>query len=112
MRDPPLRQGAGTGLDWFSVATEACGSGAPGLGFFSGVCVFIGIFGVGLMSGGSPSHPRDRGASPGGRARPPPSWMARDSFGPTLLVQGLLLVHKIIHKNWQVNWTPFGIPFL
>ena len=21
----PLRQGAGTGLDWFSVATEACG---------------------------------------------------------------------------------------
>ena len=26
----PLRQGAGTGLDWFSVATEASGGGTPG----------------------------------------------------------------------------------
>ena len=27
----PLRQGAGTGLDWLSVATEASGSGTPDL---------------------------------------------------------------------------------
>ena len=27
----PLQQGAGTGLDWFSVATEACGGGTPDL---------------------------------------------------------------------------------
>ena len=27
----PLRQGVGTGLDWFSVATEASGSGTPDL---------------------------------------------------------------------------------
>ena len=27
----PLRQGAGTGLDWFSVATEASGGGTPDL---------------------------------------------------------------------------------
>ena len=27
----PLRLGAGTGLDWFSVATEACGGGTPDL---------------------------------------------------------------------------------
>ena len=27
-------------------------------------------------------------------ARPPPSWTARDSSGPTLLLRGLLLVHK------------------
>ena len=27
----PLRQGAGTGLDWFSVATEACGGRTPDL---------------------------------------------------------------------------------
>ena len=66
MRDSPLRQGAGTGLDWFSVDTEACGGGTPDLGLFLGVPVFIGIFGVGLTSGGSPSHPVDRGASPGG----------------------------------------------
>ena len=27
----PLQQGAGTGLDWFSVATEAFGGGTPDL---------------------------------------------------------------------------------
>ena len=27
----PLRQGAGTGLDWFFVATEASGGGTPDL---------------------------------------------------------------------------------
>ena len=27
----PLRQGAGTGLDWFSVAMEASGGGTPDL---------------------------------------------------------------------------------
>ena len=58
------------GPDWFSVATEACGGGTPDLGLFLGVSVFIGIFGVGLTSGGSPRRPRDRGAHPGGRARP------------------------------------------
>ena len=35
------------GPDWFLVATEACGGEIPDLGFFSGVSVFIGIFGVG-----------------------------------------------------------------
>ena len=39
--DFPLRQGAGTGLDWFSVATEACGGGTPNLGYVLEVCVFI-----------------------------------------------------------------------
>ena len=29
-----LRQGAGTGPDWFLVATEACGGGTPNL-FYS-----------------------------------------------------------------------------
>ena len=27
----PLQLGAGMGLDWFSVATEACGGGTPDL---------------------------------------------------------------------------------
>ena len=78
----------------FLVAKEACGGGTPDLGFFSGVSVFIGIFGIGFTSGGSPSLPRGRGARPGGRVHPPPSWMARDSSGPTLLLRRLLLVHK------------------
>ena len=30
--DSPLRQGAGKGLDWFSVATEPCGGGTSDLG--------------------------------------------------------------------------------
>ena len=62
----PLRQGAGIGSERFLVATEACGSGTPDLGLFVGAYVFIGIFGIGLTSGGSPSRARDRGARPGG----------------------------------------------
>ena len=52
------------GLDWFLVATEACGDGTPDLGYFLEVSVFIGIFCVGITSGGSPSRPRDRGRAP------------------------------------------------
>ena len=64
--DPPSGRVPEQGPDWFLVATEACGGGTPDLGFFSGVSVFIGIFGVGLTSGGSPSHPRGRGRALGG----------------------------------------------
>ena len=92
--DPPSGRVPEQGPDWFLVATEACGGGTPNLGYFLEVSVFIGIFGVCLTSGGSPSHRRDRGTRPGGRARSPPSWTARDSSGPTLLLWGLLSVHK------------------
>ena len=79
------------------VATEACGGGTPDLGFFSRVSIFIGIFYAGNKSGGSPSHPRDRGARPGGRARPPPSWWPRDSSSPSP-VRGLLLVQNNLRE--------------
>ena len=46
--DSPLRQGARKGLDWFSVAIEACGGGTSGLGLPLMVCLFIGFFGVGF----------------------------------------------------------------
>ena len=52
VRDPPSGRVPEQGPDWFLVATEACGGGTPDLGFFLGVSVFIGIFGVGLTSGG------------------------------------------------------------
>ena len=68
--DSPSGRVPEQGPDWFLVATEACGGGTPDLGFFSGLSVFIGIFCVGLTSGGSPSHPRDRGARPGGKGVP------------------------------------------
>ena len=48
------------------MATEACGGGTPDLGYFLEVSVFIGIFGVGFTSGGSPSQPRGRGHAQGG----------------------------------------------
>ena len=80
------------GPDWFLVAIEACGGGTPDLGYFLEVSVFIGIFGVGLMSGGSPSRPGDGGRAQGvGRAPTlvdgsglfwPNSFTSGASFGP------------------------------
>ena len=89
--DPPSGRVPKQGPDWFLVATEACGGGTPELGYFLGVSIFIGIFGVGFTPGGSPSRPRDRGPRPGGWARPPPLWTAPDSSGPTLLLWGIVL---------------------
>ena len=70
----------------FLVATEACGGGTPDLGYFLEVSVFIGIFGVGLTSGGSPSRPRDRGCAPtlvdGPELFWPNSFTPVASFGP------------------------------
>ena len=48
----PLRQGTGMGLDWFSVATEACGGRIPDLGFFLEVWVYMRGVGVENKSGG------------------------------------------------------------
>ena len=71
----PFQQGAGMGLDLFSVATEVCGDVTPHLGYFLEVSLFIGIFGVRNKSGGpqvvhkigrharggrGPPHPRGR----------------------------------------------------
>ena len=84
------------GTDWFLVATEACSGGIPDLGFFLGVSVFIGIFGVGFTPGGSLSQPRGREARPGLFC--PNSFTPWPSSGP-----------KISSVKFQVNWTPFGI---
>ena len=100
--DSPSDRVPGQGPDWFLVATEACGGGTPDLGYFLGVSVFIGIFGIGFTSGGSPGHPRGKGPCPGGWARPPPSWTAWDSSGPTLLLRELLLGHK---KSSKIGTT-------
>ena len=96
------------GPDCFLVATEACGGGTPDLGYFLEVWVFIGVFGVGLMSRGSPSRPRARGRAQGvGLALHPRGWLG------TLLAQ--------LFYSWGFFWSiknhrggfiPFGIPFL
>ena len=104
-RDSPLRQGAVTGLDWFSVATQAYGGGTPDLGFFLEVSVYIRGFGVENKSGGL------RAVHKVGRHAPtlvgspwlfwPNSFTPWPSSGP-----------KISSVKFQVHSTPFGFPFL
>ena len=107
----PLRQGAGTGLDWLSVATEASGGGTPDLLCSPKFLGYMGISGMKKYVGGPPSCPRGRGR-PRGVGAPPTlvgspglSWSNSDtpwaSSGP-----------KISFVKFQVNWTPFDIPSL
>ena len=108
--DSLLRQGAGIGLDWFSVAIEACGGGTPDLGFFLEVWGYIRGVGVRNRSGGSPRRPRGRGRAQGGRARPHP----RGCLG-TLLVHlqysvGFFWSKNKLHEiSGQLDsvWFPF-----
>ena len=81
------------GPDWFLVPTEACGGETPDLGYVLGVSVYIRGFGVENKSGGLRDI-HEAGARPGGWARPPPSWAARDSSRLLLVLRGLLLVQK------------------
>ena len=64
------------------MATEACGSGTPDLGYFLEVYVFIGFFGVGLTLGDLRVIHEIGAHAQGGRARPHP----RGQLG-TLLAQ-------------------------
>ena len=86
--DPPSGRVPEQGPDWFLVATEACGGGTLDLGYFLEVWGFIGEVGIKNKSGDPTESPQGTGA------RRPPSWAARDSSGPTLLLHGLLLVQK------------------
>ena len=69
----PLRQGAETGLDWFSVATEAFGGGTPDLFSVLEVLGYGDIYGCRRYVGGATGAPRGRGRAPGGWVRPLPS---------------------------------------
>ena len=54
------------------MATEACGGGTSDLGYFLGVSVFIGIFGVGFTSGGLRVVHEIGGRAQGGGRAPHP----------------------------------------
>ena len=111
MRDPPSDRVPEQRSDWFLVATEPCGGGTPDLGYVLGVSVYIRGFGVGNKSGGSPRRPRGREARPGGRARPTLVGALR-LFWPISDTPWVSSGPKIISMKFQVNWTPFGFPFL
>ena len=87
------------------MAIEACGSGTPDLGIFSGVSIFIGIFGVGNKLGGLRG-----GHEIGGRA--PTLVVALRLFWPISDTPWASSGTKIISMKFKVNWTPFGFPFL
>ena len=69
------------------------------------------IYGVGVGIGRPPGGPRGRGRAQGGRAHTHP----RGGLG-TALVHLRCSVRFFWSKNkflkFQVNWTPFGFPFL
>ena len=66
-----LRQGAGTGLDWFSVATEPSGGRTPDLMCVLEVLGYVSIYGCRKYVGGASGAPRGRGCALAGV--PPPS---------------------------------------
>ena len=107
----PLRQGAGAGSRLVLVATEACSGGTPDLGFFSGVSVFIGIFGVGNKLGGLRGG-HEVGGCAQGVGRAPTLVGASGLFWPISDTPWASSGPKIISVNFQVNWIPLGFPFL
>ena len=91
-RDSPLWQGARTGLDWFSVATEASGGGTPDLFCSVMFLGYVDIYRRKKSVRGAMRRPR-------GRGRAPPSWWPQKSSGPPPVLCGLLLVQK---------WSPWS----
>ena len=73
----PLRQGAGTGLDWLSVATEASGGGTPDLLCSPVVLGYMEIYRRKKYVRGATRGPR------GWRARPLPRGLLRCFLTPT-----------------------------
>ena len=73
----PLRQGAETGVDWLSVATEASGGGTPDLFCSPKVLGYMGIYRRKKSVRGATRGPRGWRARPGGWARPPASCLPR-----------------------------------
>ena len=60
----PPRQGAGTGLDWFLVATEASGGGTPDLFSVLEVLGYMELYRQKKHARGATRAPRGRGRAP------------------------------------------------
>ena len=107
----PLRQGAETGLDWLSVATEASGDGTPDLLCSPIVLGYMEIYRRKKYVRGARGAHKGGGRAQGGWARP--------CLVPSLLlplrtpqVFWIASVPKITLPRFHSIWTPFDIPFL
>ena len=67
----PLQQGAGMGIDWLLVATEASGGGTPDLLCVLEVLGYMELYRQKKHVRGATRAPQDRGRALGGA--PPPS---------------------------------------
>ena len=83
----PLRQGAGTGLDWLSVATEGSGGGTPNL-----LCspLFLGYMDIYIGERSRSGEPQGAHEG-GGRAHP---------LGRALLPCGFLVALQVFSRSF------------
>ena len=96
----PLRQGATEGLDWFFMATEACGDGTFDPSSVLGFLGFIGRVGVGFTSGGPTGQSQGRVARPRGVGAP-----------LTLVVAPGLLFHIFFFHYFLYFLEKFSVNF-
>ena len=111
MRYPPSGRVPEQGLDWVLVAKEACGSRTPDLFYSPKFLGYMGIYRRKKYVRGATRAPRGAheggGRAQGGGRAPLPRDLLEDP--PTCAPS---LMGFFPSKNWHVNWTPFGIPFL
>ena len=89
----PLRQGAGTGSRLVFGGYRGLRRRNSRSRFLSGgFCIYRNFWRRSHVRGGVSGLSTRQKAPP--RARPPPSWAAQDSSGPTPMLRGLPLVHK------------------
>ena len=108
----PVRQGAGTGLDWFSVATEASGGGTPDL-FRSPVVLGYMVYMGGRSTSGEPRGAHEGGGRAlGGWARPLPLGSLISFLTCTPSLSGCFPSKNNFSRRFHSVSTPFDIPFL
>ena len=105
MRDCPLRQGAGMGLDWLSVATEASSGGTLDLFCSPMFLGYMDIYRRKKSIRGATRGPRGWGRALGGRRASLP----RGHLEAFLTSTPSLLDHVRSKNNSPEGFIPFGL---
>ena len=101
----PLQQGVGTGLDWFSVATEASGGGNPDLLCSPMFLGYLDIYRRKKLVRGATRSPQGWGHTQGvGRASLP-----RGHLEASLTSTPSLLDHVRSKNHAPEGFIPFGL---